>query len=131
MLKFTIVSHKNVAVFFNCRTKTLNKVVTDLRAVARDKANPVGVRVFKASVNTTQRTWVVRERIGNNRSNSSGATVEQEIPTPFGRGDYITFNLIQSDFTTAQRLADAVNNFLDFSYIFLVEAVDKHLFCTI
>ncbi|MEZ9746943.1 flagellar basal body P-ring protein FlgI [Vibrio splendidus] len=53
--------------------------------------------------------------IGNNPNVgiiSSGATVEQEIPTPFGRGDYITFNLIQSDFTTAQRLADAVNNFL-------------------
>ncbi|NOJ00958.1 flagellar basal body P-ring protein FlgI [Vibrio kanaloae] len=53
--------------------------------------------------------------VGNNPNVgiiSSGATVEQEIPTPFGRGDYITFNLIQSDFTTAQRLADAVNNFL-------------------
>ncbi|MBF8999439.1 MULTISPECIES: flagellar basal body P-ring protein FlgI [Vibrio] len=43
---------------------------------------------------------------------SSGATVEREIPSPFSRGDYITFNLFQSDFTTAQRLADAVNNFL-------------------
>ncbi|WP_333913803.1 flagellar basal body P-ring protein FlgI [Vibrio coralliirubri] len=53
--------------------------------------------------------------VGNNPNVgiiSSGATVEQEIPAPFGRGDYITFNLIQSDFTTAQRLADAVNNFL-------------------
>ena len=53
--------------------------------------------------------------VGNNPNVgiiSSGATVEQEIPTPFGRGDYISFNLIQSDFTTAQRLADAVNNFL-------------------
>ncbi|MCX2759791.1 flagellar basal body P-ring protein FlgI [Vibrio cyclitrophicus] len=53
--------------------------------------------------------------VGNNPNVgiiSSGATVEQEIPTPFGRGDYITFNLIQSDFTTAQRMADAVNNFL-------------------
>jgi len=53
--------------------------------------------------------------VGNNPNVgiiSSGATIEQEIPTPFGRGDYITFNLIQSDFTTAQRLADAVNNFL-------------------
>lgn len=53
--------------------------------------------------------------VGNNPNVgiiSSGATVEQEIPTPFGRGDYITFNLIQSDFTTAQRMADAVNSFL-------------------
>ena len=53
--------------------------------------------------------------VGNNPNVgiiSSGATVEQEVPTPFGRGDYISFNLIQSDFTTAQRLADAVNHFL-------------------
>ncbi|BBM65363.1 flagellar P-ring protein 2 [Vibrio alfacsensis] len=53
--------------------------------------------------------------VGNNPTVgliSSGATVEREIPNPFGRGDYITFNLLDSDFTTAQRLADAVNNFL-------------------
>ncbi|SHO55807.1 flagellar basal body P-ring protein FlgI [Vibrio quintilis] len=43
---------------------------------------------------------------------SNGATVEREIPTPFTRGDYITFNLLDSDFTTAQRMADAVNQFL-------------------
>ncbi|GLO61573.1 flagellar P-ring protein 2 [Vibrio sp. MACH09] len=53
--------------------------------------------------------------VGNNPTVgliSSGATVEREIPTPFSRGDYITFNLLESDFTTAQRLADAVNKFL-------------------
>ncbi len=53
--------------------------------------------------------------VGNNPTVgmiSGGAIVEREVPTPFGRGDYITFNLLQSDFTTAQRLADAVNNFL-------------------
>ncbi|MCZ8497915.1 flagellar basal body P-ring protein FlgI [Vibrio lentus] len=54
--------------------------------------------------------------VGNNPNVgiiSSGSNVRTSmIPTPFGRGDYITFNLIQSDFTTAQRLADAVNNFL-------------------
>ncbi|MFW8629680.1 flagellar basal body P-ring protein FlgI [Vibrio natriegens] len=53
--------------------------------------------------------------VGNNPTVgliSSGATVEREIPNPFGRGDYITFNLLESDFTTAQRMADAVNNFL-------------------
>ena len=38
--------------------------------------------------------------------------VEREVPTPFSRGDFITFNLLESDFTTAQRMADAVNNFL-------------------
>jgi len=53
--------------------------------------------------------------VGNNPTVgiiSSGATVEREVPTPFSRGDYITFNLLDSDFTTAQRMADAVNNFL-------------------
>ncbi|WP_375750977.1 flagellar basal body P-ring protein FlgI [Vibrio sp. HN007] len=53
--------------------------------------------------------------VGNNPTVgliSGGAMVEREIPNPFGRGDYITFNLLESDFTTAQRLADAVNNFL-------------------
>ncbi|KHT45203.1 flagellar basal body P-ring protein FlgI [Vibrio sinaloensis] len=53
--------------------------------------------------------------VGNNPTAgmiSNGAMVEREIPTPFGRGDYITFNLLESDFTTAQRMADAVNNFL-------------------
>ncbi|WP_038175545.1 MULTISPECIES: flagellar basal body P-ring protein FlgI [Vibrio] len=53
--------------------------------------------------------------VGNNPTAgmiSNGAIVEREIPTPFGRGDYITFNLLDSDFTTAQRMADAVNNFL-------------------
>lgn len=53
--------------------------------------------------------------VGNNPAAgmiSNGAIVEREIPTPFSRGDYITFNLLDSDFTTAQRMADAVNNFL-------------------
>jgi len=53
--------------------------------------------------------------VGNNPTVgliSSGASVEREIPSPFSRGDFITFNLVESDFTTAQRLADAVNNFL-------------------
>ncbi|UGA54023.1 flagellar basal body P-ring protein FlgI [Vibrio sp. VB16] len=53
--------------------------------------------------------------VGNNPTVgliSSGASVEREIPSPFGRGDFITFNLVESDFTTAQRLADAVNSFL-------------------
>lgn len=53
--------------------------------------------------------------VGNNPTVgmiSSGAMVEREVPTPFSRGDFITFNLIESDFTTAQRMADAVNHFL-------------------
>ncbi|GAL22526.1 flagellar P-ring protein FlgI [Vibrio maritimus] len=43
---------------------------------------------------------------------SSGATVEREVPSPFSRGDYITFNLLESDFTTAQNMANAINDFL-------------------
>jgi flagellar P-ring protein precursor FlgI len=53
--------------------------------------------------------------VGNNPTVgiiSSGAIVEKEIPSPFSRGDYITFNLIDPDFTTSQRMADAVNAFL-------------------
>ncbi len=53
--------------------------------------------------------------VGNNPAAgmiSNGAIVEQEIPSPFSRGDYITFNLLESDFTTAQRMSDAINNFL-------------------
>lgn len=41
---------------------------------------------------------------------SNGATVEREIASPFGQGDSITFHLHQSDFTTAKRLADTINN---------------------
>nr|WP_086941126.1 flagellar basal body P-ring protein FlgI [Thaumasiovibrio occultus] len=43
---------------------------------------------------------------------SNGAIVEREIPNPFGSGDFLTFNLYEPDFTTAQRMADAVNSFL-------------------
>ncbi|MFB9134983.1 flagellar basal body P-ring protein FlgI [Vibrio sp. AK197] len=53
--------------------------------------------------------------VGNNPAAgmiSNGAIVEQEIPSPFSRGDYITFNLLESDFTTAQRMSDAINSFL-------------------
>lgn len=40
----------------------------------------------------------------------NGATVERTVPTPFGNGDYITFNLNEADFTSAKRLADTINN---------------------
>ena len=42
--------------------------------------------------------------VGNNPTAgmiSNGAIVEREIPSPFGRGDYITFNLLESDFYCA------------------------------
>ena len=41
---------------------------------------------------------------------ANGAIVERGVPSPFGHGDFITFNLHQPDFSTAQRMADAVNN---------------------
>jgi flagellar P-ring protein precursor FlgI len=41
---------------------------------------------------------------------SNGAIVEREVRSPFSQGDSITFNLNQSDFTTAKRMADTINN---------------------
>jgi len=43
---------------------------------------------------------------------ANGATVEREVMSPFATGDYITFNLRRSDFTTAKRLADTINDFI-------------------
>lgn len=43
---------------------------------------------------------------------ANGATVEREVVSPFGHGDYITFNLRNSDFTNAKRLADTINDFI-------------------
>lgn len=43
---------------------------------------------------------------------TNGATVEQEVPTPFASGSHITFNLFDADFTTAQRMVDSINGFL-------------------
>jgi flagellar P-ring protein precursor FlgI len=39
----------------------------------------------------------------------SGATVERVVPTTVGQGDFIYLELNANDFTTAARLADAVN----------------------
>lgn len=43
---------------------------------------------------------------------SNGATIEREIKSPFGLGDYITFNLRRVDFTTAKNLADTINDLI-------------------
>jgi flagellar P-ring protein precursor FlgI len=43
---------------------------------------------------------------------ANGAIVEREIISPFSTGDFITFNLRQSDFTTAKRLSDTINDFI-------------------
>jgi flagellar P-ring protein precursor FlgI len=40
---------------------------------------------------------------------ANGAMVEREVKSPFTSGDHITFNLKNSDFTTAQRLSDTIN----------------------
>lgn len=43
---------------------------------------------------------------------SNGAIVEREVVSPFSSGDHITFNLRRSDFTTAKRLSDAINDLI-------------------
>ncbi|OIQ44248.1 MAG: flagellar biosynthesis protein FlgI [Gammaproteobacteria bacterium MedPE] len=42
----------------------------------------------------------------------NGATVEREIPSAFGQGDSITFNLHNPDFSTAQAFAQEINRAL-------------------
>ena len=51
---------------------------------------------------------------------ANGATVEREVVSPFSSGDYITFNLHNSDFTTAKRLSDTINDLISGS----AEAID-------
>lgn len=38
-----------------------------------------------------------------------GATVERSVPSPFAQGDAMVFNLNEADFTTASRMAEAIN----------------------
>lgn len=40
----------------------------------------------------------------------NGAMVERSVPNGLAHGDYLTFNLHRSDFTTARRMADAINS---------------------
>ncbi|RUO67156.1 flagellar basal body P-ring protein FlgI [Idiomarina ramblicola] len=40
----------------------------------------------------------------------NGGVVEREVRSGFGSSDYFTFNLHQSDFTTAKRMAETINN---------------------
>lgn len=42
----------------------------------------------------------------------SGATVEREVPMSMGAANSVILNLHQSDFTTANRIAEAVNGFI-------------------
>lgn len=41
---------------------------------------------------------------------ANGATVEREVPSSFNLGDTITLNLKRADFTTAQRVAQVIND---------------------
>ncbi|HTY02170.1 MAG TPA: flagellar basal body P-ring protein FlgI [Rhodocyclaceae bacterium] len=41
---------------------------------------------------------------------ASGATVEREVPTPVGQGEYVHYELNSTDFATTQRVVDAINN---------------------
>ena len=42
----------------------------------------------------------------------NGASIERELPSSFTSSDYLTFNLHQSDFTTAKRVTDSINRLL-------------------
>jgi len=42
----------------------------------------------------------------------NGATVERSVPSPFADGKSIVFNLHESDFTTANRVVQAINDLL-------------------
>lgn len=42
----------------------------------------------------------------------NGAIVEREVDSTFGQGSHLTFNLKQSDFTTARRVAESINELL-------------------
>jgi flagellar P-ring protein FlgI len=43
---------------------------------------------------------------------ANGATVERSVPTPFGDGNALVFNLYTPDFTTANRMVEAINRIL-------------------
>lgn len=40
---------------------------------------------------------------------SGGATVEREVPTPLGQGEFVYLDLNTMDFSTAQRMVEAIN----------------------
>ena len=44
---------------------------------------------------------------------ANGGIVEREVKSPFSSGDHITFNLRHSDFTTAKRLSDTINELIE------------------
>lgn len=52
----------------------------------------------------------------------NGATVERSVPSPFGSGNNVTFNLHKPDFTTAKNLVDAVNKTIGMGTAYAVDA---------
>lgn len=42
----------------------------------------------------------------------NGATVERSVASPFNKGSFLVFNLHNSDFTTANRMVEAINRIL-------------------
>lgn len=52
----------------------------------------------------------------------AGATVEREAPTSFGDEDSLVLNLHRQDFTTAKRVADAINATMGVGIAFPVDA---------
>ena len=40
---------------------------------------------------------------------AGGATVEREVPTPVGQGEFVYFEMNNTDFGTAQRMSEAIN----------------------
>ena len=40
----------------------------------------------------------------------NGATIERSVSTPFAQGNYLTLNLHNGDFTTAQRVVESIND---------------------
>lgn len=51
-----------------------------------------------------------------------GATVERSVPTPFGEDAMLTLNLKDGDFTTVQRVTDAINQAIGDGTAFAVDA---------
>jgi len=51
-----------------------------------------------------------------------GATVERSVPTPFGEDALLTLNLKSGDFTTVQRVTDAINREIGAGTAFAVDA---------
>ena len=51
-----------------------------------------------------------------------GATVERSVATPFGEDAMLTLNLKDGDFTTVQRVTDAINKAIGGGTAFAVDA---------